>query len=348
MKLIERYIYRELFYNLILGVLTINTLIMVEKLIRVSKTLSGIAGIKDMGRIILLIQPQMLLITIPVAFLVSVLLTYGRLNMDNELLAMKASGVGFKRLSMLSLKAGIVLLIVSLFVSTVVAPLGNKRVRKEINGLLRYAIEKKIEDGTFTDIGSMVIYAGTRDKKGIRDIFVYDKKKKAVITAGYASIRHVEEGIAMEFRDGLINIAIEEKNTVIYFSAYSLKAPLNLQFLSRKAGEFMPHELLRKSKRTEPRKALSYLMEFYRRLTYPCLNIVMALIGPGLALLAGKTGRSGGLVMGIIFFTGYYILSMSFEGFVESGRLSPETGMTLPLIVGLLTGIIVFTRSAEG
>lgn len=89
------------------------------------------------------------------------------------------------------------------------------------------------------------------------------------------------------------------------------------------------------------------MMEFMRRLSYPCMNLVIGLIGPGLALLAGRTGRFGGLTVGILFFSAYYTVSLYLEGLVEAKRLPVEIGMTLPLLAGLLLGMVVFFRSSK-
>jgi lipopolysaccharide export system permease protein len=341
MKIIYRYIYRELFFYIILSIIAINTLVMVEKLIRVAKTLSGMAGPLEFAKVIILIQPQMLLITIPVAFLISILLVYGRINMDNELIALMSAGASFKEVSLPAVRTGVLLLIVSLLVSTIIAPYGNRRLRDEINHILKTNITKKIEERTFTELGNIVIYTNSREENLLNDVFVFDRKRNSVITAKRASIMSEGSGIVMEFNDGLINMVEKERRTDIYFSSYRFQTGLDIQGISRKAGEFMPQELLKKAKEVEDKKALQYIMEFYRRFTYPFLNIVMALIGPGLSVLSGKTGRLGGLVAGIIFFVAYYLMAMYSEGLVEAGKVPVGAGMTAPIITGLVAGFIL-------
>lgn len=347
MKLLYRQIYGEISFYLIAGIISINTLIMVEKLIRVSKVISGIAGPLDMIRIILLIQPQMLIVTIPLAFLIAILLTYGRLNMDNELIAMKAAGISLKRISIPVLRIGVILVVFTLIASTFIAPLGNKRLRREINGLLRDGISKKIEEKTFFDLGEMVIYADKKDGDLLRDVFIYLKKKDGVLTARRGLIKADGSGIVMELYDGLISIVRGDRKTDIYFGRYVLSGILPAQGLTEKPQELLPHQLLREAKKAEQKKALSYLMEFYRRFTFPFFNLVIALIGPGLSLIAGRTGRAGGLATGVLFFVVCYMVSIYFEGLVEAGRLSPFTGSLMPLVFGFISGMIVYIRSEK-
>ncbi len=347
MNILYRQIYKELFFYLILGVFVINTLLMVEKLIRVSKVLAGVAGPLDMVRIILLIQPQMLMMTLPIAFLFAILLVYGRLNMDNELLALSASGVSLRKASMPCLRMGIVLMVFALLVSVIVAPYGNKRLRKEVNHLIKTGISKKIEEETFTDLGNMIIYTGRKEQEVLKDVFVYIKSKEAVITAKRAFVRTDPSGLIMELQDGFMSIVREDRKTDIYFGRYKLSGMITIKGLSKKAGELMPHELLSEAKEVDQKRALSYIMEFYRRLTYPLLSIVTGLMGPWLSLLAGRTGRLAGLSTGVLFFVVYYIVSVYLEGLVEAGQMAPEIGMLLPACMGLAGGIIVFMRTGK-
>lgn len=342
MKILHRQIYKESVFYLGLGIVVINTIIMVEKLIRVAKVISGIAGPLDMIRIILLIQPQMLMITIPVAFLIAILLTYGRMNMDNELLTVSASGMSFKEVSMPAVRMGIVLMVIALLVSAIIAPYGNKRLRKEVNHLIKTGISKKIEEETFTDLGNMVLFTGRKDGEVLRDVFVYIKSKGGVITAKRAFVRTDSSEIIMELQDGFMSIVKGDKKTDIYFGRYKLSSAITIKGLSKKAGELMPHQLLVEAKRLDQKGSLTYIMEFYRRFTYPLLCIVIGLIGPGLSLLAGRTGRLAGLSTGLLFFVSYYIVSVYFEGLVEAEDLAPEIGMILPLCLGLTAGIIVY------
>jgi lipopolysaccharide export system permease protein len=87
MKIIHRSIFKELVLTFLLSLSSLNFIIMMEKLIKLSRILSGVGtSLIDMVRIILFLQPQLFLLTIPMALLLSTLLVYGRLNMDNELI----------------------------------------------------------------------------------------------------------------------------------------------------------------------------------------------------------------------------------------------------------------------
>ncbi len=100
MKIIHRSILKELVLTFILSLASLNFILMMEKLLRLSRFLSGVGtSILDMAKLILFLQPQLFLLTIPMAILLSTLLIYGRLNVDNELVILRMSGMNFRGIS---------------------------------------------------------------------------------------------------------------------------------------------------------------------------------------------------------------------------------------------------------
>ncbi len=59
-----------------------------------------IKGLYDMLKIIFYLQPQLLLLTIPMSLLLSTLLVYGRMDIDSEIISLKSSGMNFKKISL--------------------------------------------------------------------------------------------------------------------------------------------------------------------------------------------------------------------------------------------------------
>jgi len=83
MYILHRFILRELLTSFLLSVIFLNFTLMMEKLLRLSRLLSSVgASPLDVGQVILLPAPQLLILTIPMAMLLSVLATYFRLTAD--------------------------------------------------------------------------------------------------------------------------------------------------------------------------------------------------------------------------------------------------------------------------
>ncbi|MBM4141620.1 MAG: LptF/LptG family permease, partial [Nitrospira sp.] len=100
MKIIHKSIVKELAVTFLISFAFLNFILMMEKLLKLSRFLSGIGvSIIDMAQLIIYLQTQLFLLTIPMAFLLSTLVVYGRLNLDSELIILRVSGMDFKEIS---------------------------------------------------------------------------------------------------------------------------------------------------------------------------------------------------------------------------------------------------------
>jgi len=113
MKIIDRYVIRQLLMPFGLGLLVFTFLIMLRPLQEYAEDLvaKNIAP-PIIGWLMVLLVPQALALTIPMSLLVGLLVGFGRLSADREFVAMQACGISLKRLlipvglvSMLSLVA---------------------------------------------------------------------------------------------------------------------------------------------------------------------------------------------------------------------------------------------------
>ncbi len=345
MKKIEKMVYGELWKTFVVSLLGFNMLLMVEKLLRLSKIISGVAGFIDIIRIILLLQPQLFIMTIPIALLMAVLLSFGRMNIDNEILAMKGGGLSFTQISKPVIRFGILTFLLTLLASTFLGPMGNRLLRDELNNLIKEGLMARIEDGMFNgDIPGMVIYV--KKKVGdstLRDIFISQKENSVVMTGESGRIEKRGEGIVLTLKNGMIQRIEGMKSFEIYFREYSMNVPLHDK-VSRRSQELYPHELLKRAEKSEGNKRIRYLMEFHRRFIFPLFNIIISFIGPPLGLLAGRTGRLGGFTMGIAFITLFYMVQILFQNLAETGRISPSMGAWSPFIIFFILSVILFVR----
>ncbi len=75
--------------------------------------------------LILLLLPSFLVLTIPMAFLLAVLLAFGRLSNDNEITILKACGLSLSALLPPVLLTAAAAALLTLFISVVAVPWGN-------------------------------------------------------------------------------------------------------------------------------------------------------------------------------------------------------------------------------
>lgn len=352
MKIIYKAHIWELSYTFCLSLITLNFLLMMEKILRLSRILSGIgASIKDLITLVLYIQPSLMVLTIPMSLLLSILLTFGRVNADNEMVILRASGLSFSAISRSVFYFGIVTFILSLFCSFYLSPLSSGRLRDALYRIIIDRAPQSIEAGVFnTSFKGLVILVREKPSQDtMKGIFIYDsrnKKEPKVLVARDGTIKTGRDlSISMFVRDGFIHISRpQSESTEIFFDRYNITLNIATEGPSRKNSELTPLELLKAAEGKEKAERINLLLEFHRRLTLPSLCLILMFLGPPLSLLSGKSGRLGGLTIGIVLFTVFYIIMLYGENMARSEVVSHVVGAWLPVVVFGAVSLIAFMR----
>jgi lipopolysaccharide export system permease protein len=132
----------------------------------------------------------------------------------------------------------------------------------------------------------------------------------------------------------------------MFFEGYNLILTLESVLPSRKNAEFTPFELIEKIRQKVPH-ALFLQLELHRRLSLPLLCIILIFLGPPLSLMAGKSGRLGGLALGLGVFTIYYVLLTYGENLVRAGKISHYIGAWATTIVLGLFALWIFRKESN-
>jgi lipopolysaccharide export system permease protein len=322
---------------------------MMEKLLKLSRILSGVgASVTDITKIILYLQPQILILTIPMAMLLSVLLTYGRMNTDNEMVVLRGSGMSFRGISTPVAYMGIACFVLSLAMSFYLGPKGSALLRGKVSEILTTRAPMTIEEGIFNtafkDIIILVKEKPAPDR--LSGIFIVDERKKEehkVIVAKEGRIFPEQESLAFFLSSGHIYITKKGIFTDIAFGKYHFKLNPSVESAEKKNGELTPLELLAASKKS-PEKKVQLFLEFYRRLSMPAICLIIIFLGPSLSLMAGKSGRLGGLTVGLSVFVVYYTLLLYGENLARSGKLPHLAGAWMAFTVLGLFSLFIFER----
>jgi lipopolysaccharide export system permease protein len=81
-------------------------------------------------------------------------------------------------------------------------------------------------------------------------------------------------------------------------------------------------------------------VEWHRKLTMPALVIVFFIIGAALGAIIKKGGLGTPIVISVIFFVIYYVISIPGEKMAKEGTMESVVGMWFPLV--LLTPIAIY------
>ena len=350
---IQRSVLKELLAAFALGLLTFNFILVTEKVLRLTKVFASVgASLYDMTKILLLLQPQITVLTTPIALLIAVLITYGRMGTDNELVVLRTSGMSFKTISMPVFVLGAACFVLTLSASFYAAPASAKRLRETVSDIITKRAPLAIEEGIFnTAFKDIVIYVNDRTPEGdLRDIFIYDGRKEhepAVLLAREGRIETPGGlGISFDLRDGRILIQGEESATELSFGRYMLTFPLVTGDRPLQSYiELTPPALWRAASNAADKQKLRIQLEFHRRLSLPALCLILMVLGPPLSLLAGRSGKLGGLVLGIAVFAAYYTAIVYTEGLAMSGAIPHYAGAWGPALAFAVFSLWMFRRA---
>src|SRR5690606_20362831 len=115
---------------------------------------------------------------IPMAFLLSIIIAFGRLSSDSELVVMRSVGLSLTKLVLPVLLFSITISILSFFVSLSVRPWANYQLGLGLFRLATAQASSGLVAGTFNEIGPLTIYAREVLDNGslLKDVLISDRR----------------------------------------------------------------------------------------------------------------------------------------------------------------------------
>ena len=120
-------------------------------------------------------------LALPLAILLSSLMTFGNLGENYELVAMKASGISLRRIMLPLIIMSIVISGVAFYFSNNILPVANLKFKSLLYDVRQQKLALDIKEGVFYDgIDGFIIRVGKKEKdeRTVRDIMIYDHREK--------------------------------------------------------------------------------------------------------------------------------------------------------------------------
>ncbi len=319
-------------------IFSLSIILFMEKFVSLTKLFMGKgADLIDIFRIFIFIQPSLLLLSVPMAILISIFLTYGRMATDNEIIVLKSMGMTFLGISRAAFTVSIISFLALLFISLFLLP----RSTRAFNHILHQTIVKKasltMEAESFSDVfkGTVIFINKMPTQNTFNGIFVYRESEKAednpfVIVAekGQMSSDPDEGLIKLSMKNGSIHSYKKDSSSEISFSEYDFILTTGIE-----ASKDKKPDEIKTSKLWEGRKTnLSWAIELNRRLSLPFACLIFGLLAPSLSYKTGKIGRLGGFSISLAIIILYYLFLIMGKGLSKSGGLTPFMGSWIPNI----------------
>ncbi len=121
-------------------------------------------------------------LALPLAILLSSLMTFGNLGEHYELVAMKAAGISLRKIMMPLIVLSVIISLIAFYFSNNVLPIANLKFKSLLYDIRQQKLALDIKEGIFyTDLDGFVIRVEKKDKDNnnmIRDIMIYDHRQK--------------------------------------------------------------------------------------------------------------------------------------------------------------------------
>lgn len=361
MRILDRYISRQILGVAVLGVAALSTLLLLGNLFQELKSLLIDSGAPPSIVIEFIFQviPFSLMFSIPWGFLTAVLLVYGRLAADNELTSMRMAGLSLMRLSMPALVIAIILSGFCYWVNSDVAP----QAKQAISDIIRRAasVDPKglLREGqAITKFDDQEIYIDKRIDDTIYGMHIYQKSKG--------------NEPAMTLHSNKVDVDFDKNEKILHFNLYDTfieidegkgetqvmlvnqmpwRVSLNhLQARRKRANRFTNDEIRTllatpDAFKDEIKIQREFETEIPRRASFSVACIAFALMGVPLAISARRKDTSSGFALGILIAALYFVALTFADLSRKSGGPLPYILLWLPNVISLVVAYYLHKRA---
>lgn len=345
-SLIDRYIVKEILPPFGLGLLLFTFILLLQQITVLTGVLiSRSADLATVLRVFLNLLPSIFSVTIPMAFLLGVLLAFGRLASESEIVALRASGISPATLLRPVMLLALLATAVTFYVMAFALPDANQSYRQIMFSLVvnkaRTAIKPRVFADDLLPGSQMVLYVtDIPSTSGVwSDVFIHDAqnpREPAVILArqGQLVIDEQRRSVVMYLKDGsryTWNPSDPGQARKLSFGEQVVPLPEDAIFpqisLTKGDREMTIGELLTRTReeqaRGKPEQARQFRVELHKKFAIPLACVVFGLLGLGLSLGGKKEARSAafGLSIAVIFI--YYVLIRLGEQAGDTGKMPP-------------------------
>jgi lipopolysaccharide export system permease protein len=315
-------------------------------------------------KLIFYLLPGIILFALPAVALMAVFIAFIRLSSDNEVLALKSSGISLFQMLPTVLLVSFVSFLIALFLAVFGAPWGNGSFKDIIFRIAESKADLAIKERIFCEPFQNVTFyinSFSTNERAMKDVFVVDRRDPETTNTIVAKEARVLSNpkwrtITIGFLNGTIFMVGKDFESVrtLKFDTYNLNIGLHdiMKAVSsrKKSPKEMSIQELKETLKNETKGEVSYnvtLIKLLEKFSIPLAVFLMGLIGVPLGAQLRAGGRSVGIVVGIIIFLIYYTFLGGVRSLCETGAVSPLVGVWLPDLFLLISCLYLWRRASK-
>jgi LPS export ABC transporter permease LptF/LPS export ABC transporter permease LptG len=365
-RLISRSVLREIWPPFLLGFLAYTFVLLIRTVYFLADFfVRRSATFGEVLRLVALSLPWIVVLTLPMAFLVGVLVGVGRLSADSEIVAMRACGVGRRAIYVPALGAAALLSVVVFAIYDEILPRANDALIRSMARVAATSVVNVVHPRVFREArpGLTLYFDRTgADGRSLEGVFVKlgdDLELSRIIVARRGALTLEEDRLWLDLSDSTLHeydpanpsrYRTNRNQTQRILLAGDLALASSQVDYDKSLRAQSIGELARTAERVRSTSLVNYRMawvEIHKKFSIPFACLAFAIIGIPLAQGSRRAGRGSGFAVSLAIIVLYYVLLSGGETWGEEGRVAPWLAMWLPNFVLLAGGAVAMVRSGR-
>lgn len=362
-KTIDRYILKELLEPFLFGMAFFVAIWLIDLMMSLINLIfaKGVP-VSVVSLFFIYSLPPTLVISFPMALLLSNLVAFGRLSSDSEITSLKAGGFSFTRIVTPAVIAGLFITGLTFLFNEKLVPTANEKFtrlfRREVT--LKRPLPK-IAENRFFEAGPGRNFFVRKFNEETRDMFgvvMYEGQPKGFPRVIEAEKARIEGGVCYFWTGRISDIhrSGEDKNYT-YFN--KMEYPIDTHYVNpdhvpdqknaRTMGVFELYNFIQDSVRkgVSDKIIVQHWIELWSKTSIPFASLIFVLIGAPLGSQTTRSGTGIGIGMSVVIIFIYYVLFAAGKAFAKGGLLPPFVGVWFPnLVIGLIGIWLIFKSKA--
>jgi lipopolysaccharide export system permease protein len=364
MKLIDRFISRELLMNLFFAVAVLSLVLVVGNIFRrlFPLLVNHDVPVEYLLTFIAYILPFSLIFTIPWGLLTAILLVFGRLSADNELIALRSNGVSIGRICVSLVVICTICTLFCLWLNVQIAPAAQQKLRSTIFDLAtRNPMALFGSDQIIDQFPGRKIYVGKKEGNQLENITVFELNEESIPIR----VTHAKRGtLEADLPNQRILMHLYEAR----YQQRDERDPFDLRKI--RDGISMVEgvlpislmELYQKEKRRPSRSAMSLEQlleqlkggdktaqsasrtEISKRFSFPFSCMALSIMAVPLAITAHRRETSMGFLLSLVVAFSYFLFVIMADTLRGNASVHPELLVWFPNVLFLSLGALMFRR----
>ncbi len=356
MKKIDIYIIKSFIKCFLLGTLAFLNIFILSEIFKViGYIIDGKINIRIGMELLLSGIPDVLVNIVPLGVLLGGLMTVNKMASSLEIIALKTSGVSFKRIVAAPVILSAIMSIFMYWFNDNIVPDANKRKREIkyeevyvvkdsriktevfMKGEGNYLYYIKLVNGTTRTVNNIEIVEMTENLARVKRIIAAKKAKY--------------EDETKEWNFYGVNINDFEKDETIEMDAYKP------DFIKETVDDFLRDKIREKEMNIQDLKdsinfikktggdVKKYLVELYKKMAYPFAAFIMSFIGLSLGSRYVRGASAVSIGLSVVIGYVYYVVMATFEAMGVGGFVSPVIGAWVPNMMFFIIGMVTMNRA---